>query len=275
MTTAQTAGIPANGLPAMLESVDLPGGGLRILWVPAFVQPTRPVALVLHGALGSVGALVQALPVLAAEFEPVLVDLPGHGGSPPPARMDVNAFAERIVALIAARYAGRRILLVGESFGGLVALAVAALGAPVEAVVAVDPPLSTAKQWHIGAAFRAQRAAHPEDRFVPAFGEAIFGIGSDPGVIAERLYYPLLAASGRPVLLVTGDTPLGQPRQVSRVACCLDAVDEYVIARSFSGNVRLARIPDSGHVVLREKPAAVHAAIMRFWPAAGAEGEAA
>lgn len=267
MTTehAGETGGTATAVPAVLEAVPLPGGALRTLRVPAFGDPQRPVALLLHGALGSLGVLVPALSPFAAGFEPVLVDLPGHGGSPPPARLDLDGFAERVAALVEARFAGRRVLLIGESFGGLVALATAALGAPVEAVVAVDPPLSTAKQWHVGAAFRMYGAANPDDRFAPAFGRALFGIGEEPHLIAERLYYPVLAAGGRPVLLVTGDVPLGQPRPTTGVPCCLDAVDEYIVASAFASGVKLVRVAGAGHVVLRDNPAAVYAASRAFW----------
>lgn len=220
-------------------------------------DPSRPVALMVHGALGAAGVLFPAFLGLMGDFEPTICELPGHGRSPRVPAPGVETFGRQI-AVVAEVFRGRDLLLIGESLGGLAVLAAAAeltrRGAPPMAVVAVDPPLSTAKQWHVGAAFRAVMAERPDDAFVRALGWNLFGVRPGEVVMAERLYYPLLTAAGVPVLLLTGDVPLGAPRPMDAVACCLDGVDEYILRGLPEGRVRLRRLSGVGHVALRERP---------------------
>lgn len=251
-------------LAITLEAVAAgPAGRLVLARAPCYDAPTRPVAVLLHGALGAAGVLAACLPVFAAGFEPVLCDLPGHGRSPPVAAPSVELFGRAVAAAVEARFPGRPVLLVGESLGGLVALDAAARLPGALAVVAVDPPLSTAKQWHVGAAFHRCLAENPGNRFLAEFAWNVFGIRADTAVIEERLYYPLLERVRRPALLLTGDVPLGLPRPMEAVACCLDAVDRFIVERQFAGTA-LRVVPGTGHVALREKPQDCYAAIRCF-----------
>lgn len=93
-------------------------------------DPADPVTILLHGAAGS---WTTWTPYLRAAAEagrpvaaPVLVDLPGWGGSPAPTpALDVDA-AARVVLAVADAVGAERFELVGHSLGALVALHVAA-----------------------------------------------------------------------------------------------------------------------------------------------------
>lgn len=243
-----------------------PDGPLATYRAPDFADAGKPAVLMVHGALGAAGALFPAFVLFAQDFEPILCELPGHGRSPPTAEVGLDVFARQLAA-VAGGLGGRRLVLAGESLGGLAVLAasarLAAAGAPPAAVVAVDPPLSTAKQWHVGLAFRQVTAAQPDNAFVRELGRRLFGVRPDDALMDERLYYPLLGAAGAPVLLLTGDVPLGGPRPMNAVACCLDAVDEYVVAETAPA-VAWRRLSGVGHVALRDRPAACLAEVRAF-----------
>lgn len=255
-----------------LTPVSGPYGPVAVYRAAALADPAKPTALLIHGALGAAGALLPAFAAFAQDFQPVLCELPGHGRSPPTAEASLDVFAEQLAA-VAAAVAHRDLVLVGESLGGLAALAasarLAAAGAPPLAVAAVDPPLSAAKQWHVGLAFRQMMATRPDDAFLRDLGWRLFGVRPDAPLMEERLYYRLLKTAGAPVLLLTGDVPLGTPRPMDAVACCLDAVDEYVVGETAPG-VAWRRLTGVGHVALRDKPAACLAEIGAFLQRIGA-----
>ena len=56
-----------------------------------------PPLLLIHGLGGSVRSWDSILPMLASEREVILVDLPGHGGSPAlPGRQTIAAYADAL-----------------------------------------------------------------------------------------------------------------------------------------------------------------------------------
>jgi 2-succinyl-6-hydroxy-2,4-cyclohexadiene-1-carboxylate synthase len=82
-----------------------------------------PPLVMLHGFTGSRASWQPLLPVLAARFRTIVVDLPGHGTSPP-WHGDAVALAEALVTL-AARLGAQRAHWIGYSLGGRIALHVA------------------------------------------------------------------------------------------------------------------------------------------------------
>jgi pimeloyl-ACP methyl ester carboxylesterase len=119
----------------------------------------EPLVLV-HG-LGSartVWALV--IPALAADFDVIAVDLPGHGQTPwiPGTPMHPAALAEAVVRTLDAQQVGRA-HLVGNSLGGWVTLELAAARSDrVASVTALAPAgLRDEPLTHIGPAFRMNR----------------------------------------------------------------------------------------------------------------------
>ena len=212
--------------------------------------PDFPLVMFLHGAGRKAGVFLPWRELLKGKADVCLVDVPGHGRSPGIVPASLEAITEAVERLIRTHFARRRILLVGESFGGLVGMT---LGKgepdnPIKAVLAADPPFTTAKQWAVVNSFRAKFTREPEDTFFFSFAEEIFGI--TPTDVHERIYYPILAGIGVPTMLVTGDLPMLPPRRLESVACLIDPVDEFVIDNLYPGKVMKRRIANSGHVML-------------------------
>jgi pimeloyl-ACP methyl ester carboxylesterase len=110
-----------------------------------------PPALLLHGITSSAASLWQVAPAIrAAGYRPIALDMPGHGESDlrPTYHIDETA------ALVGAFADELRIhdgLLLGHSWGGATALALAGGRHPAQArfsrVVLVDPALAMAASW--------------------------------------------------------------------------------------------------------------------------------
>ena len=142
----------------------------------------------------------------------VLVDLPGHGASPPIETGALPVLADLLHQLLRQVLAGRRVLLVGESVGATLALAIAGKPGPgpVRAVFAADPPLTTAKQWSVRRSFRDHYMRHPQHAYAVVLGRDFFGI--TPDGVEERIYYPVLGDLKVPAVIAAGDVPLAPPR---------------------------------------------------------------
>ncbi len=210
----------------------------------------RPVVLMIHGALRESSALFDWITLLDPEFEVVLVDLPGHGRSPPIANVTIEGFAANVADVVTAALGDRAVVVVGESLGGLVALAMG--GLPIESIqgiIAADPPMTMAKLWHVKNAMSGMVASNPGNHFWRSLARNVFGVDSD-GYGNERIYYGLVDQVQVPVLFLTGDVPLFPVRNVNAVPCLFDDVDLYVVKR-FAGDIaQFERVPGCGHVLL-------------------------
>ena len=188
----------------------------------------------------------------------MFVILPGAGRGPADfaAWRGVQVFryplASNLAAIVehCARVIPADAVVVGESVGGLIALALAGRGFRA---VAIDPPLTTQKQWAVQYAVRTQTARLlPEDPF-HAHIEGLLGVMRD-GSLQERVYYPLLNRITAPVDIITGDVPLWPYRGAGlNAACCIDDVDRYVLAAH--PMVKLHEI-DGPHALMDSRPAA-------------------
>src|SRR5204862_8129963 len=100
--------------------------------------------------------------------------------------------AEVVGEALGQALAGRRVLLVGESAGGLVAMAVAgaADAGPVRAVLACDPSMTTAKQWRAAASFQDLYRRESDNAVARQYGRDTFGVSPDG--VEEIIYYPLV-----------------------------------------------------------------------------------
>ncbi|GAB2990976.1 alpha/beta fold hydrolase [Saccharothrix stipae] len=124
--------------PHRAQRVDLPGryGSIAALHAPAAGHDLGATALLVPGFTGSKEDFAPLVdPIAEAGVEVVAIDLPGQYESPGPVvesdyRPEVLGAA---VAELAAKLAaeGRRVLLLGHSFGGLVARGAVLAGAPV------------------------------------------------------------------------------------------------------------------------------------------------
>lgn len=225
----------------------------------------RPVLLMIHGALRHSGALFDWIHLGEPEFDVVFVDLPGHGRSPPTPDVTIENFAANVGDAVIAALGNRAVVAVGESLGGLVALAMGGLHIEaIRGVVAADPPLTMAKLWHVRDAINGELLSDPTNRFLQSFSLNIFGIESG-GKVHERIYFSLLEQSLRPILILTGDVPLFPARNVNAVPCLIDEVDQYVISRLVGNIAQLEIVPDCGHLLLVDAKQKCRGIIGRFY----------
>lgn len=229
-------------------------GSIALVANPAVFTSTRPVTVMIHGALRDCRVLLDWGDLLASDTEVVFAELPGHGRSPPIFPASLEVFAANMLQAIQAALPGRDVIVVGESLGGLVALAMAGMSPdPIRAVLAAAPPLTTAKLWHVAASINGAIARNPESRFLKSLADEIFGLA--PSANTDRIYYPLLERVRIPVHIATGDLPLLPPRSVKGLPCLLDDVDRFVLANLYSAQVKLHAIEDCGHLLLIDQRA--------------------
>jgi pimeloyl-ACP methyl ester carboxylesterase len=231
--------------------------GGDIAWYRAETDPSLPVVAFLHGALRRSEALFPWAARLAGLAEPGFFDLPGHGYSAASGPAAINGMALCIHEALSSAYRGRRVLLVGESLGGAVALAAAGLpgASPLRGVMAADPPMTTAKLWQLADVLRKVMANAAPDSFVQRLADETFGLSAEGA--EDHIYYPLIAAlRTSAVVIATGDVPLLPIRRTTRIACLFDAVDRFVVDQLYPGKAHVVQIPDCGHVVLGDAPEA-------------------
>jgi pimeloyl-ACP methyl ester carboxylesterase len=114
----------------MQAAKDLPGfeerfaesKGVRMRYLAAGSGST---VVLVHGLGGAASNWVELAPLLARTRQVIVPELPGHGGSSPPAAApNLNPFADRVAGVLEQeRVTGA--IVVGHSFGGSVALRLA------------------------------------------------------------------------------------------------------------------------------------------------------
>jgi pimeloyl-ACP methyl ester carboxylesterase len=196
----------------------------------------------LPGFSRSAAQLAHWKDLLPAEVR--LFDLPGHGKAPPIETPTLANIAERFIEQIP-----RDALIVGESLGGLVALKMAASG---YRVVALEPPLSTAKLWVLRQVLLQVVEREVAIPWMAPFLEGLFGVS--PGKAPRALnYWPLLDEAVGPVDVVAATEPLWPIRPidltVANTPSVLDEVDAYHLRRH--PNVRF-RTLQGPHTLLTE-----------------------
>ncbi len=215
-----------------------------------FADGGCPILLMNHGALRNSAVLFDWLNICKPDFDVVFVDLPGHGRSTSTATVSIENFAADVGEAITVALGSRAVVVVGESIGGLVAIALGGLNIEsIRAVIAADPPITTAKLWYVRDDICRAVARDPANRFLRLFALNIFGI--DPaGKIHERIYFHLFEQSRVPVLILTGDVPLFPPRIFNVFPCLFDDVDWYVVGRLAGNNAQIEVVPNCGHLLL-------------------------
>ncbi len=152
-----------------------------------------------------------------------MIELPGKGGLEPFSPVSIEAYRDHVAAR-----SPEGALIVGQSLGGLVAIAMAARG---WGGIAFDPPMTTTKLWPQQYSLRTEMARNPANSALRGFAFEIFGLREDGG-LQERIYYSHLAAVRARVDIVTGDTPLFPPYGAPGPQCVFDAVDAEVAVRN-------------------------------------------
>jgi len=159
--------ITEHGRPSQLSGhraarVDLPGphGPIAALRTAG---PADAVALLVPGYTGSKEDFAPLLDSLAAGgFETIAIDLPGQYESPGPDNDSAYSPAElgEIVADLVKQFAadGRPVVLLGHSYGGLVARRAALTGAPVAGLTLMD---SGPRHLPVGPRLQALQVGEP------------------------------------------------------------------------------------------------------------------
>ncbi|MEW2479856.1 haloalkane dehalogenase [Mycobacterium sp. NPDC049093] len=116
-------------VPAYSEIDDTEGGRLRVAWVQAGPPEADPV-LLLHGEPSWAFLYRRMIPILAAAGHRVVCpDLVGFGRSDKPTRIEDHTYARHVEwmrALVCDVLDLRRVTLVGQDWGGLIGLRLAA-----------------------------------------------------------------------------------------------------------------------------------------------------
>jgi hypothetical protein len=149
-------------------------------------------------------------------------DLPGHASEPQLPEATLEKLADHFAARIPPGS-----LIIGESLGGLIGLAMEPRGYHV---AAFDPLFSTAKQWLLHREIRGMVARNPQAAWLPGFAASLFGIMPD-GRNEERNYWPLLEGLTSPVHIVAASDPLWPIRPLTAPAGVLDEIDGYHLSR--------------------------------------------
>lgn len=238
----------------MAEYVQTPVGDIYTERHPA---PGLPVVVALHGFLRTSKMLLPVLEPLAAEAELVNISLPGHGYSPSIPRADLDKVSAAIVSTVGQLVPRRKVVLLGESLGGLVA---AAAAPKVDAAFSLllDPPLAMGKQWTVQRDIRAvcKQAGVNDVSRITAIAETVFGM--EPTGIRDLRYHDLLRPIAGRCAILTGDEPLLPERHnLTNVPCCLDDEDLALIRDRFGDAIQVMRFGGTGHVLVDQQPAGV------------------
>jgi pimeloyl-ACP methyl ester carboxylesterase len=100
------------------SSIETPSGPL-VVWE----KGNGPVLVLLHGAGDQAGAWSRIAPHLVSSYRVLIPDLPGHGDSAPAqGGLTLGMELAGLQSLLNARAAGERVILVGNSMGGWIAM---------------------------------------------------------------------------------------------------------------------------------------------------------
>jgi len=236
----------------------------------------RPPVVLLHGLMGSGACWTPVARVLEEEFDVVMPDARGHGGSSAPHRGygydDHASDVERLIRGLALA----RPVVVGHSMGGMTAAVVASRGAvTIRGLVLVDPTfLSPARQREVYASDVAEqhrralgqrkadlvadaRARHPGRS--PAIVElqaearlkthlAAFDVLRPP----NPDYRDVMRAIDLPTLLVTGDrSPVVTPELATEL-------------RVLDPRMRVAQVRGAGHGLPFDQPERLAELVLAF-----------
>jgi pimeloyl-ACP methyl ester carboxylesterase len=225
----------------------------------------KPAVVLLHGLSGNGASWAPVARALEADFDVVMPDARGHGGSSTPHRgYRYDDHASDVVGLIRGLALARPVLL-GHSMGGMTAAVVASRGAEiVRGLVLVDPTfLTPERQREVYASdvidqhrrvlglSKAElvadiRARHPRrsSEIVELLADARRNTRLDAfAVLAPPNpdYRALISAIDVPSLLVIGDNPV----------VTLEMATEL---RTFDPRMRIEQIQEAGHGLPFDQP---------------------
>ena len=236
--------------------------------------------VLLHSLLSDRSAFDRVAPALSKTRRLTLVNLPGYGGSGP-AGPDIEDYADRIAAMLVALRLPRHTDILGNGFGGFIALALAARhGARFDRLIVADALAAFPVPAKAPLRALAGKVAHEgmsgalEIAIRRMFPEPF--IAANPDIIEERKralaqadaacfrtaclalakldLAPVLARIRNPVLVMAG---------------ALDQTTPPALARELAARISGAKfleIPGCGHCPQIEKPEAFVEAVNGFLP---------
>lgn len=236
---------------------------------------TKPPVVLLHGLMGNGACWTHLARALEGEFDVVMPDARGHGGSSAPNHgYRYDDLASDVVGLIRGLDLCRPVLL-GHSMGGMTAALVASRGAGIiRGLILVDPTfLSPERQREVRDSDVADqhrralglrkselvaqaRARHPRrsPEIVELQAEArlktrmgAFDVLTPP----NPEYRDVVSAIDVPSLLVIGDDPV----------VTLEMATEL---QSLNPRVRIEQVKDAGHGLPFEQPERLGEVVMSF-----------
>ena len=234
-------------------------------------RPAIPLLVLLHGGGTDHRCWAPLLPHLDG-FDLRAPDLPGHGDRPLPADVSVEGVAAALAPEIDAMVGGAPHAILGHSFGGMVAMVLAARRAPDRLILAdtFAKPAAGVEAWLRIAAMQAGAALAGHRRATGAVLRE-WGIGrhGTDGIVRASMLHP--HALSLPAMMGTVRRFDGRPL-LPRIGCptlCLMAGRNA--ATQGAGAAMAARLPDArveevdaDHMLMRDDPAGTAAAIRRF-----------
>jgi len=250
--------------------VSIDGRNIQIVEPERRGSEQEPPLLFIHGA-GCDASVWEAQAGFFAGRRPAYrLDLPGHGGSGPEGEERISAYASWTRLAASRLFADRPFVLAGHSMGGAVVLE-----------IAVDPPdtLEGIVLLATGAKLAVTRAIFQMLREDPeAFYQTIGAAAFSPAASSDLRERFVRAVRKCPLKVVLGDFKacdgfdirdrLDRIRVPTLVLC--GAEDQLTPAR-YSAHLRagivssrLVTVPEAGHMVMTEQPAAVNQAVEHF-----------
>jgi pimeloyl-ACP methyl ester carboxylesterase len=225
----------------------------------------KPTIVLLHGLAGNGATWTELARALEGEFDVVMPDARGHGGSSAPSRgYRYDDLANDVIGLIRGLELSRPVLL-GHSMGGMTAALVASRRAEhLRGLVLVDPTfLSADRQREVHESDVAEqhrrtlglqrselvadlRARHPRrsPEIVELLAEARRSTGLAPFDVLTPPnpdYRDVVSTIDVPTLLVIGDNPVV-------------SLETAIELRDLNPRVRIAQVRDAGHGLPFDQP---------------------
>lgn len=265
------AGAPNNGAGAAPDVAGAAGGG-----ADPSARP-RPTLLLVPGFTGSKEDFAPLLDALADNgINALAIDLPGQYESPGPAEPDSYtpaALGEVVAELTAAL--PEPVVLLGHSYGGLVARAAVLAGARVSGLVLMGsgpaelPPGPRVQALHVGIPVLREQGVAGAYALRSALTDRLRGQAAPPPALAEFLQRRFLASTAAG-LLGMGQALLTEPDRVDELAAALAAAGTPIAVVSGEADdawgvqqqremanrlgTSLVLIPGAGHSPNTEQP---------------------
>ncbi len=226
--------------------------------MPALPRPGKPIALFLPGLLAALPLTAVRALAFIDMFDIVLCELPGHGASGEVANVSVDAFAREFAAVIDAtlkRATG--LFVIGESLGGLVALALAHLRpGKIGNVVLIDTPFHLTRPDLVAWVSESWRSMGRRP-YVRRICTELMGFDPDDGQVASTsVWYDLVRNAAFGCVHVTG----GDDRS-SGLGSVVNDADVATLLAANPAMLMAPRVPRAGHAVLLDNPDGARAAL--------------